>query len=164
MIRSIIVELGPWSWIVLGCALLAMEIAAPGFFLLWIGIAALVTGALSLIPGAIPLILWDASLWTWQVQVVVFLVLSLVFAYGGSRLMRPRKDDSDQPLLNRRSEQLIGKVATLTEPIRDGHGRVRIGDTIWRVTGPDLPAGAQVRVTAATAAGLELVVEAVKAA
>ena len=94
-------------------------------------------------------------------QVVVFLVLSVGFAYGGSRLMRPRKDDSDQPLLNRRSEQLIGNIATLAEPIKDGHGRVRIGDTFWRVTGPDLPAGAQVRVTAATAAGLELVVEAV---
>jgi membrane protein implicated in regulation of membrane protease activity len=73
--------------------------------------------------------------------------------------MRPRRDDSDQPLLNRRSEQLVGKVATLTEPIRDGHGRVRIGDTMWRVTGPDLPAGTQVRVKAATATDLELVVE-----
>src|SRR5262249_60004346 len=83
-------------------------------------------------------------------------------AEGGSGLRRPQKAASDQPLLNRRSEQQIGKVATLTEPIKDGQGRVRIGDTIWRVTGPDLPAGAQVRVTAATAAGLELVVEAVK--
>jgi membrane protein implicated in regulation of membrane protease activity len=159
MIAGIIVELGPWSWIVLGCVLLALEIVLPGFFLLWIGLAALVTGALSLFPGALTLILWDASWWTWQVQVVVFLVLAVVFAYGGSRLMRPRRDDSDQPLLNRRSEQLVGKVATLTEPIRDGHGRVRIGDTMWRVTGPDLPAGTQVRVKAATATDLELVVE-----
>ena len=57
--------------------------------------------------------------------------------------MGGRGDESDQPLLNRRGEQLIGRIATLTEPIKDGRGRVRIGDTMWRVSGPDLPAGAQ---------------------
>jgi membrane protein implicated in regulation of membrane protease activity len=159
MIEALIVELGPWSWIVLGCVLLALEIVLPGFFLLWIGLAALVTGALSLFPGLLTLVLWDSSWWSWQVQVVVFLVLAVLFGYGGSRLMRPRRGDSDQPLLNRRSEQLVGKIATLTEPIKDGRGRVRIGDTMWRVSGPDLPAGTQVRVKGATATDLELIVE-----
>jgi membrane protein implicated in regulation of membrane protease activity len=154
MIESVVLELGPWNWIVLGCVLLALEIVVPGVFLLWIGIAALVTGAVSLL-------FWDAPWWLWQVQVVVFLMLSVIFAYGGSRLMRPRGGDSDAPLLNRRSDTLIGKVATLTEPIKDGRGRVRIDDTMWRVTGPDLPIGTRVRVTAATATDLELVVEAV---
>ena len=71
MIERIVAELGPWNWMVLGCALLALEIVVPGFFLLWIGIAALVIGALSLL-------LWDAACWVWQAQVVVFLVLSLI--------------------------------------------------------------------------------------
>jgi membrane protein implicated in regulation of membrane protease activity len=159
MIASIIAELGPWNWIVLGCVLLALEIAAPGFFLLWIGVAALITGAISLVPSAFSIMLSDSPWWGWQTQVVVFLVLSVVFAYAGSRLMRPKKGDSDQPLLNRRGEQLIGRTATLTEPIANGRGRIRIGDTLWRVTGPDLPVGTQVRVNAVTAADLELVVE-----
>ena len=86
-------------------------------------------------------------------------MLALVSAYAGNRLMRGRGGDSDMPLLNRRGEQMIGKVATLTEPIKDGRGRVRIGDTMWRVSGPDLPAGTQVRVKSAVATDLELVVE-----
>ena len=67
---------------------------------------------------------------------------------------------TDQPLLNRRGAQLIGRIATLAEPIKDGRGRIRIGDTLWRVSGPDLPAGTRVRVKAATDTDLELVVEA----
>ena len=109
--------------------------------------------------GALSLLFWDAGYWIWQVQVVVFLVLALASAYAGNRLMRGRGGDSDMPLLNRRSEQMIGKLATLTEPIKDGRGRVRIGDTMWRVSGPDLPAGTQVRVKSAVATDLELVVE-----
>lgn len=152
MIEALVAELGPWNWIVLGCVLLALEIVVPGFFLLWIGIAALVVGAASLL-------LWDAGWWVWEVQVVIFLALAVAFAYGGTRLMRSGKGDSDLPLLNRRGEQMVGRLATLTEPIVNGRGRVRIGDTLWRVSGPDLPVGAQVRVIGAAAADLELVVE-----
>ena len=154
MLERIFAELGPWNWMVLGCVLLALEIVVPGFFLLWIGVAALVTGAISLL-------IWDASYWTWEAQVVVFLVLAVAAAYAGNRLMRGRGGDSDMPLLNRRSEQMIGKVATLTEPIKDGRGRIRIGDTMWRISGPDLPAGSRVRVKSAVATDLELIVEAV---
>ena len=67
--------------------------------------------------------------------------------------------DSDLPLLNRRSEQLIGRTATLTEPISNGRGRIRIGDTLWRVSGPDLPVGTQVKVTSVATGDLELIVE-----
>jgi membrane protein implicated in regulation of membrane protease activity len=152
MIARIVSELGPWNWMVLGFALLALEIVVPGFFLLWIGIAALLTGALSLQ-------LWDTGFWVWQVQVLLFLVLSLAAAYLGNRLMGGGKEETDQPLLNRRGEQMIGRTATLTEPITEGRGRIRLDDTMWRVSGPDLPAGARVRVKAATDTDLELVVE-----
>src|SRR5690606_26792847 len=102
-------------------------------FLIWIGIAALAVGLLSLL-------LWNAAFWTWQVQVLIFLGLAMAAAIAGRALMRNR-DGSDQPLLNRRSEQLIGRTATLEQPIVNGQGRVRIDDTTWRVTGPDLAAG-----------------------
>ena len=152
MIDRVVTELGAWNWMVLGCVLLALEILLPGFFLLWIGIAALITGAISLL-------IWDNPWWMWQVQVLVFLVLALNSAYTGNRIMRERRNDTDLPLLNQRSEQLIGKLATLTEPIKDGRGRVRIGDTMWRVSGPDLPAGTQVRVKSAGVTDLELMIE-----
>ncbi len=154
MIDRIFFELGPWNWMVLGFVLLVMELITPGAFMLWIGIAALIIGALSLA-------IWDAAIWTWQVQVLAFLVLSVISAVVGKTLASSRRTLSDQPLLNRRGQQLIGRMATLAEPIKDGRGRVKLGDTLWRVSGPDLPAGTQVRVTGAADTDLELTVEAV---
>ncbi|MBB6467215.1 hypothetical protein HNQ96_003094 [Aminobacter lissarensis] len=152
MIARIVAELGPWNWMLLGFILLCLEIFAPGVFLLWIGIAALIVGAASLL-------LWDAAFWTWQVQVLVFLVLALAAAYVGKKIVRDRETASDQPLLNRRGAQMIGRTATLSEPIREGRGRIKLDDTTWRVSGPDLPAGAQVRVIGAADTNLELMVE-----
>src|SRR5690606_23528190 len=150
MLLNLFSDLGAWSWMVLGFVLLAAEIVLPGVFLLWIGIAAILTGALSLQ-------LWDWSVWTWQVQVLVFLVLAIASAVTGRRIMGARETEGDEPLLNQRGEQRIGRTATLAEPITDGVGRVRLGDTTWRVTGPDLPAGTRVRIVAAR--GSDLIVE-----
>jgi len=147
---GVLSELGPWNWMLLGFVLLVLEIVLPGVFLLWIGIAAILTGALSLQ-------LWDMSFWSWQVQVLVFLALSLVAAYVGKRVTDARRDEeTDEPLLNRRAEQLVGRTASLEEPIREGHGRIRLDDTTWRVTGPDLPAGSRVRVVSARGADLRV--------
>ena len=151
MLASIFSELGPWNWMVLGFALLAMEIIVPGVFLLWVGIAAILTGALSLQ-------LWGWESWTWHVQVLVFLALALVSAVAGKKIMGGAEPESDEPLLNRRGEQLVGRTAILAEPIAEGVGRIHLGDTVWRVNGPDLPVGARVRVVAAR--GGDLVVEA----
>lgn len=155
MLERIFNELGPWNWMVIGFILLVLEIMVPGVFLLWIGIAALITGTISLV-------IWDAGFWIWQTQVVVFLILSLICAYVGKQIVWSRQRDTDQPMLNQRGEQMIGRTATLTEPIREGRGRIQLGDTLWRVSGPDLPVGARVRVTGATAADLELTVEAIQ--
>lgn len=152
MFDRIISELGPWNWMVLGFVLLVVEVIAPGFFMLWIGIAALIIGAVSLL-------IWDAAIWSWQVQVLAFLALSLVSALAGKKLMGGRDQPTDQPLLNRRGAQMVGRMATLAEPIKDGRGRIKLGDTLWRVSGPDLPAGTQVRVTGAADTDLELTVE-----
>jgi len=137
---------------VLGFVLLVMEVIAPGVFMLWIGIAAILIGVVSLL-------IWDAAVWTWQVQVLAFLVLSVISAFVGKKLVGGRNIPTDQPLLNRRGQQLIGRMATLAEPIRDGRGRIKLGDTLWRVSGPDLPAGTQVRVVGAADTDLELTVE-----
>ena len=141
MIQTLVNEIGPWSWWILGLLLLGAEILIPGIFLIWIGLAAIVVGAISFV-------LWDSSVWGWQVQLLVFAALSLVSALIGRRVMAGRDDDTDQPMLNRRMEQMIGRTALLEEPITEGGGRIRLGDTLWTVRGPDLPAGARVRIVA----------------
>ncbi|TCM53656.1 hypothetical protein C8J36_106104 [Rhizobium sp. PP-F2F-G48] len=142
MVARIIEELGPWAWWVLGLVLLAAEILVPGVFLVWIGMAAILTGALALI-------FWNADFFGWHVQLPLFAVLSLVSVLVGRRLLARFDHPSDAPLLNQRGRSLIGRTAILEEPIAEGRGRVRLGDTTWPVSGPDLPIGARVRVVSA---------------
>ena len=151
MIAQIVGELGPWNWVAIGLVLLALEIAVPGVFLLWFGLAGIIVGALSLM-------FHNASFWPWELQVVLFLALSIVLAWYGKRLM-DKGDVTDEPLLNKRSEQMVGRYATLTEPVTNGYGRIKIGDTLWRVKGPDLAIGSKVKVTYVD--GNDLVVAAV---
>jgi inner membrane protein len=150
MIERIVMELGAWNWMALGLVLLALEILVPGIFLLWIGIAAIIVGALTLMIG-------DAAMWSWQLQIVLFLILSLVSAYIGKKVMAKGDGVSDEPFLNQRAEQLVGRTATLAEAITEGRGRIKLGDTQWRVKGPDLPVGAKVKVVSTD--GSELSVE-----
>lgn len=151
MIQRIVTELGPWAWWVLGIVLLILEVLMPGVFLVWIGIAAIVTGALSLL-------LWESAFWTWHAQWLVFAILSLVAVVIGRRIVNTRGTASDQPYLNQRGQSLVGRTATLEQPISEGRGRIRLDDTMWSVQGPDLPVGARVRVTASN--GRDLTVEA----
>ncbi|GGF45249.1 membrane protein [Azorhizobium oxalatiphilum] len=123
-----------WAWFVLGGVLLVAEIILPGAFLLWLGLAALVTGFIVL-----------AAAVSWQMQIVAFALLAVVAVVIG-RQVSARARPSDHPFLNRRADGQVGRVFTLEEPIVGGTGRVRIDDTIWRVDGPDLPAGAKVIV------------------
>ena len=149
MLAKIVGELGPWSWWVAGLVLLAAELIAPGFFLVWIGLAALAVGALSLL-------FWDATFWVWQLQAILFAVFAVLATFIGRRLTL-RSDKTDEPFLNQRGASLVGRTATLHEPIREGRGRIRLDDTTWRVLGPDLPAGTQVKVISSN--GRDLIVE-----
>lgn len=148
MIASLAAELGPWTWWIIGLVFLALEIMAPGVFLLWVGLAALAIGAVSFA-------LWDFAAWSWQIQLLLFAILSVVFAIIGRRISSSSAE-SDQPMLNRRVEGLVGRTATLEEPISNGVGRIRLDDTTWIVQGPDLPAGTRVRIVAAQAGGLSV--------
>lgn len=147
MIVETVRWLGPWSWWILALVLMGLEIVAPGSFFLWFGIAAFVIGTISLAVGP------DTYFWVWQTQVVGFVLLSLAAAYIGRRFMAQYggAEDSEDPELNERGRQQIGRTAVLGEPILEGQGRVKLGDTTWRVSGPDLPAGARVKVVAAKA-------------
>ena len=140
MVAGLVAELGPWSWWIAGLVLLAAEMLVPGFFLVWIGLAALIVGMLSLL-------FWDSSFWLWQVQAIVFALLAVAATLIGRRLVL-QHGETDQPFLNQRAQSLVGRTATLAEPIREGRGRIRLDDTVWRVSGPDLPVGTKVKVVA----------------
>ncbi|SCW73727.1 hypothetical protein SAMN02927900_04348 [Rhizobium mongolense subsp. loessense] len=149
MLTRVVAELGPWTWWIVGLALLAAEMIVPGFFLVWIGLAALAVGILSLL-------LWNAAFWFWETQLILFAILAVAATFLGRRLTL-RHDTTDEPFLNQRGASLVGRTATLFEPIAEGRGRIRIDDTIWRVTGPNLPVGTQVKVVASN--GRDLTVE-----
>jgi membrane protein implicated in regulation of membrane protease activity len=150
MLTRIVTELGPWSWWVAGLILLAAEMIVPGFFLVWIGLAALVVGVLSLL-------FWDSAFWVWELQAILFALFSVVTIFVGRKLTL-RNDATDEPFLNQRGASLVGRTATLHEPITEGRGRIKIDDSIWQVMGPDLPVGARVKVVASN--GRDLTVEA----
>ncbi|MGN8022818.1 NfeD family protein [Phyllobacterium sp. 22229] len=141
MLEHLFQELGPWNWVVLGFILLIFEVAVPGIFLLWFGIAAIIVGFLTI------LVLGPMLAIGWQLQIILFLLLSVITVFIGRRLMGAADVPTDEPLLNRRNEQMIGQIVVLEEATVNGHGRARIGDSLWRVKGPDLPAGSRVRIT-----------------
>lgn len=134
-----------WAWFVLGGVLLVAEIAVPGAFLLWLGLAALVTGALAYVVDL-----------AWQGQVLAFAALAVAAVLVGRKVSPGPGRASDRPFLNRRAQGFVGRVFTLEEPIMGGVGRVRIDDTVWRITGPDAAAGSDVRVVGVDGAVLKV--------
>ena len=128
-----------------GLVLLALELVLPGGFLLWMGIAGILTGIITLFQ---PL--------AWPLQWLIFGVLSLVSIYAWVRLTKNRATQTDRPLLNQRTEHFMGREVVLDQPIVDGFGRLTMGDTKWRVSGPDLPAGQRVRIIGAEGAVLQV--------
>jgi membrane protein implicated in regulation of membrane protease activity len=148
MMSGLIDNLGPWSWVILGVVLMGLEVVAPGAFLLWFGLAAVLTG----------LVDWALDL-SWQMSALVFAVLSVGAVLLGRAVTRNRDEEGGgRPALNRRGQSLVGHIYTLDSPIEAGCGRIRVGDSFWRIVGPDRPAGANVRVVRIE--GATLVVEA----
>ncbi len=147
---ALIGSYGGWSWIVLGLVLLGLELVLPGGVLLWLGVAAIVTGLNTLLIGlSVPL------------QWVTFGALSLISVGAWmlwSRKRYGRDLPSESPLLNRRTARYMGREVVLAEPINDGFGRIQIEDSFWQVTGPDLAQGTRVRIVGAQ--GSVLIVEA----
>ncbi len=136
-----------WHWWVAAAVLAALETFMPGAVAIWFAVSAALVGALVLI---LPV--------PWQLQLVLFgaLGLAAIFAYRAYARRNPAT--STQPNLNQRGAQYVGQELTLVEPIQQGFGKVRVGDTVWKVAGPPLTIGARVRVTGVD--GAVLIVEA----
>jgi len=135
-----------WSWLSIGMALILIEMLAPGLIVVWFGASALV---MALIVGFFPGM-------GWAIQLGIFSLMSLASLVVGRAYLKRNPVGSDEQSLNRRADQYVGLTFTLVEAIVDGHGKVKVDDSIWKVVGPDLPEGTRVRVTGTSATVLEV--------
>lgn len=128
---------GSWTWLILAVGLAALEMVVPGILLIWLAGAALVV---ALVDFLLPL--------SWQMEVALFAVLSVLFAYAGYRWSnQPGQQVSDKPNLNMRGQSYVGRTFVVAEAIQNGRGKVKVGDTLWAVSGADADVGTSVRVT-----------------
>ena len=125
-----------WLWAIGGVILLIAEIIAPGFFLVFIGGAAIATGIFALLFGlGVP------------AQLALFALYAVLAVMVGKRFYSNRTADSADPLLNDRAGRLVGRVVTVVADVDEHHGRVRVGDSEWNARGGPAAAGTRVRIT-----------------
>ncbi len=136
-----------WYWWALAAVLLVFEMLLPGVVFLFLAIGAAAAGFALLVAS-------DLSL---ELQLVLFAVVAVASAIGLRPTLRRLQTQTTAPNLNARGQALVGKIFVLDQPILAGRGRVTLGDGSWTVTGPDMVAGAKVRVAAVD--GTELKVE-----
>jgi membrane protein implicated in regulation of membrane protease activity len=141
-------DLSFWDWLGLGTVLLILEVFGAGGYLLWIGVAAAGVGIITYILPSL----------NWEIQFLSFAVLSVLTALYWWRRQRSVQRKSDQPGLNMRGSELIGHTFVVQESIVNGRGKIKVGDGVWMVVGPDTPAGNRVRVTAQDGTILHVVV------
>lgn len=125
-------------WIILGIILLITEMIAPGAYLMFLGGAAVFTGLLGYaLPLSLPL------------QLLVFALSSIASVYIAKRWFDVYPILSSAPLLNARIAQMIGQTVEVVDPIKDGEGRVKVGDSVWAASGPDATIGTRMRIVSA---------------
>jgi membrane protein implicated in regulation of membrane protease activity len=137
-----------WYWWALAAVLLVCEMMLPGIVFLFLAVGATAVGAFLLVASDLPL----------ELQLFVFAIVSV----GSAVVLRPilkrlQQGRAQDATINARGDAMVGKTIVLDAPILHGRGRVKVGDGSWTVTGPDMVAGARVRVTAVN--GTELAVE-----
>ncbi|KJH76626.1 NfeD family protein [Pseudomonas sp. ES3-33] len=126
-----------WDWLAVGTLLLILEVFGAGGYLLWIGMAAAAVGVLTfLLPGM-----------SWEVQFLLFGLFSIATALYWWRRQRSAVRQSDEPNLNLRGQELIGRTFVVHEAIVDGRGKIKVADGVWMARGPDADPGSRVRVT-----------------
>jgi membrane protein implicated in regulation of membrane protease activity len=134
-----------WHWWIAAAILAVFETFLPGAVAIWFAAAAVVIGAVLLV---VPI--------PWQLQLILFGALGLAAIFLYRRYRGTHDLASDRPLLNQRAAQYVGQTFTLTEALSGGNGKIRVGDSVWLVTGSDLPQGARVRVVAVRGSAFEV--------
>ncbi|MBP7062848.1 NfeD family protein [Ferrovibrio sp.] len=134
--------LEPWHWLALGVALAGLEILLPGAVLIWFGAAAFCVGGL----------LWLLPDLSSAAQFGSFAVLAPLCLGLGLWLRKRGAAANPEAVVNQGAARLIGQRGRLEGALENGHGEMRLGDTVWPVRGPDLPAGSIVQVIGAEGA------------
>lgn len=125
-----------WYWLVAAVIMVVIEMLLPLAYFLWMGISAFIVGLLLFAMPSIPLL----------IQVIIFGALSIVTLVLYKKHEKANPTVNDEPNLNRRGEQYVGRIFTLDEAIVNGVGKVKVDDSTWKVKGVDMPAGSKVRV------------------
>ncbi len=127
-----------WHWWILAVICLVVEMVIPAFFFLWMAVSALITG----------IIVWLIPAISTNSQILIFSVLSIVAIVAWRIYGKKITIDTDQPLLNRRGSQYVGRTFNLYEAIENGEGKIKVDDTIWKVHGEDCDINSKVKVIA----------------
>jgi inner membrane protein len=131
------VEFVFWYWWVLAFVFLILEMLTPGFFFMWLAVSGLITG----------LIVWLFPVLSLNIQVFIFSIFSVVAITTWRLYGKKYPVETDQPLLNKRGAQYIGRVFPLHEPIVNGQGKIKVDDSLWKVHGEDCDVSTKVKVT-----------------
>ncbi len=124
-------------WFIIGAILIFLELIVPGVFLVWLGIAAVILGA----------ILSFVTMGT-TMQILLFAILSVITVLIGVKFYKGKDRDITSNALNQvRGAEYVGKIYTLTAEVKNGEGRLPLGDSVWGIQGEDLPAGSKIKIT-----------------
>lgn len=129
-------QLTNWHWFIFAVILFVLEVFAPGAVFMWIAIAAAIMGLIMSMFSGI----------TWEYQLLTFAVLSVASLFAWRKYAAAHSTETDQPQLNKRGMQYVGRSFTLEEPIVNQYGRIRVDDTTWKINGEDCEAGTTVNV------------------
>ena len=135
-----------WHWLILALVLAGIEMLTPGFFAIWLGGAALITGLIVLVISSM----------SWEGQVILFAILAAVSVLAWYKIGRRVMTATDDATLNRRGDSLVGRTGDLIEPIVNGRGRLKIDDSTWRAEGNDAPIGTRMVVVGVQGAILKV--------
>ena len=140
--------LNHWHWLILGAALALLEVLSFTTILLWAGVAAFLTAALAFLAPELE----------WQLQITCFAVTTALLLLLTRKLLHRQRERAPHATLNRRADNLIGQVHRLNTAIADGRGTININDTLWQLSGPDVPSGTQIEIVAVDTNVLQVVV------
>jgi inner membrane protein len=126
-----------WHWFIVAIILITLEmVVLPAVYFLWMGISAGVVGCLMMLFPAMP----------FMAQIIIFTVLAVVSLVIHKNYLKKNPPTTDEPTLNRRGEQYVGRTFTLHEAIVNGVGKLKVDDSTWKVMGKDMHKGGKVKV------------------
>ncbi len=117
--------LNHWTWFITALLLIGLELAAPGVVFLWMAIASVIVGGI---------VFFDPGL-SWEVQFIIFAILSIISVFAGRAFLKRNPIETDDTNLNQRGHQYIGQTYNLIRDMKNGKGKIRIGDSNWSVEG-----------------------------